>query len=436
MEESGLKASVAIYNSIIDCLCRKRRIDKAEHMFRRMLENRVDPDEVFYATMINGYSKNGRVFEACQLFHIMVEQGIRPSLQAYTALVYGLVEKNMIEKSFIDKMFEDGVVPNKGFFTSIINQFLKRGELEFSLMLIGMMDESEIERDMVTNITLLSGLSRNISRHTGRCILDMSKRLKQMREFLFDFLNKITMVLPKNTMMVCYTTARAKKCSEKLLEQVITECSDKWLKQSFEDNNHMPSLHLCNSMIYGVCCLKSMEHAYDLLQLMQRKGVCPNHVTYTILIDGHIRHGEVDHALRLFRYIIADGCEPDKIMYKTLIRGLCRADRVGDALWLLDTMCRRGIFLSKDCYDKLLYSLCTCYSSAHAVKKFEKILLCDFLPSRNIFTRLLHTLYKVDKLHEAHKVLCEARKMRKGKAKQYLKQQIGILLNHLQRDVD
>lgn len=45
-------------------------------MFKRMLESGVDPDEVVYVTMINGYSKNGRAIEAHQLFDITLENSI------------------------------------------------------------------------------------------------------------------------------------------------------------------------------------------------------------------------------------------------------------------------------------------------------------------------------------------------------------------------
>jgi hypothetical protein len=44
----------------------KLKDKKQEELFKRMLKFGVDPDEVVYITMIDGYSKNGRAIEARQ----------------------------------------------------------------------------------------------------------------------------------------------------------------------------------------------------------------------------------------------------------------------------------------------------------------------------------------------------------------------------------
>jgi hypothetical protein len=44
----------------------KLRNKKQEELFKRMLKFGVDPDEVVYMTMIDGYYKNGRAIEARQ----------------------------------------------------------------------------------------------------------------------------------------------------------------------------------------------------------------------------------------------------------------------------------------------------------------------------------------------------------------------------------
>jgi pentatricopeptide repeat protein len=58
-----------------------------------MLKFGVDPDEVKHMTMIDGYSKNGRAYEARQLFDKMIENSIRPSSYSYTARTYKWVSE-------------------------------------------------------------------------------------------------------------------------------------------------------------------------------------------------------------------------------------------------------------------------------------------------------------------------------------------------------
>ncbi|KAL2527063.1 Uncharacterized protein Adt_12117 [Abeliophyllum distichum] len=52
---------------------------------------------------------------------------------------------------------------------------------------------------------------------------------------------------------------------------------------------------------------------------MQREGVQPNQVTFTILIDGHIQFGETDLAVGLFNKMNASGFDPDQLLQKIQI---------------------------------------------------------------------------------------------------------------------
>ncbi|KAF3953007.1 hypothetical protein CMV_021500 [Castanea mollissima] len=228
-------------------------------MFKRMLESGVDPDEVVYVTMINGYSKNGRAIEAHQLFDITLENSIQPSSYSYTALITisGLVKKNMTYKGciYLDKMLGDGLQPNVVLYTSLISLFLKKGQIEFAFRLVDLMDRNQIDTDLIMYISLVSGVSRNIS-----------------------------------------------------------GIKKEWAERMWD--------------------------AYDHFEKMQREGVHPNEVTYSILIDGHIRSGDIDSAIGLFNKMNADGFAPDRIAYNTSLKGLCKAGRLLNALPLSYTMQR------------------------------------------------------------------------------------------------
>nr|XP_009761779.1 PREDICTED: pentatricopeptide repeat-containing protein At1g79540-like [Nicotiana sylvestris] len=121
-----------------------------------------------------------------------------------------------------------------------------------------------------------------------------------------------------------------------------------------------------------------MQDAYKHLDMMQSEGVQPNQVTFTILIDGHFRSGEIDLAVSLFNRMNAQSCSPDKIVYNTLIRGLCKHERLIDALSISYTMLKKGFAPSKASYEKLLTSLCANNWSVHALKIYylesEKLL--------------------------------------------------------------
>lgn len=318
-----------------------KRIPDASYMIVRMLEDGINPDEVSYVTMISGFSKNGKAYEASKFFDKMVEQGIQPTERAYTALMYGLVKKNMIREKYLERMLEDGFVPNNVFFTSIISQFLRRGELRCSLRLLDLMDMNYIEGDRLMYIALMSGISRNISRRTPRNVLYMSNRSKRMRVLLFNVLE-------------CSVAQPSRKVFHNAAEDM--RYLAKALMQEIIEKDYGPCIYLYNCIMYIFCRENRMRKAYEHLELMLERRIPPNHVTFTILINRHFKRGEVDHALCLFKKMGAYGCKPDRVMYNTLIRGLCRVDRFVDALSLVVTMQKQGLFPSKDCYQSLLYS--------------------------------------------------------------------------------
>ncbi|KEH21630.1 PPR containing plant-like protein [Medicago truncatula] len=55
---------------------------------------------------------------------------------------------------------------------------------------------------------------------------------------------------------------------------------------------------------------------------MEEMKVSPNVVTYTVLIDGHIKIYNFEKAMRFFNETIDQGLKPDRVTYTALIWGL------------------------------------------------------------------------------------------------------------------
>ena len=60
-------------------------------------------------------------------------------------------------------MLGDGLQPNTVLYTSLISLFLKKGQFEFAFRLVDLMDRNQIDTDLIMYISLVSGVSRNIS---------------------------------------------------------------------------------------------------------------------------------------------------------------------------------------------------------------------------------------------------------------------------------
>ncbi|GLT40292.1 hypothetical protein SLA2020_144370 [Shorea laevis] len=347
MEEKGVKPDVAIYDCIIGGLGRENRMLEAENMFVKMLESGLDPDEVAYTTMIDSYLKNKRPTEACELFEKMVQNAVGPSSHTYSVLIAGLVMNDMTDKGrlYLDRMLGDGLFPNVILYTSLVKHFTRRGDFEFAFRLLDLMERNEIECDPVRYITLVIGVCRGISGRKSHHFVN--ERSEREIEMFLCLLNKKT-GLPNR-----------------------------------------------------------MQDAYDHFELMQREGFHPNQVTYTMLIGGHIRSGEIDHAIGLFNKMNADGCTPDECTYNTLLKGLCRLGRLLDALSLFVAMRKRGFFPSQNCYDNLLMCLCASCLTISAFKIFEEMIDHDFAPRPYSYNWLLSILCAQKQFNEALVVLDE-----------------------------
>ncbi|XP_028799268.1 pentatricopeptide repeat-containing protein At5g62370-like [Neltuma alba] len=287
MEERGMKPSVAIYDSIIGCLVREGKITEAEDMFKRMLMCGVDPDEAVYTTMIYGYSMNGRILEARELFDKMIENSIKPSYRSYTILISGLVEKHMIEDGciYLGKMLEDGMVPNAVLYTSLILHFMKNREFGVALKLVNLAGKNEVTWDLMMCMAFVNGVRRYISCKNNKDY-NLPRKSEWGKEMLLYLLNWSPFPAIENSIRVPANSSDALKWLARKLIKVFKGAA-------ITDN-----LYLNNCIISWLCREEMINDAYNHFQLMQKEGVCPNHVTYTILLHGYIQLDDIDSAVR------------------------------------------------------------------------------------------------------------------------------------------
>ncbi|XP_010912296.1 uncharacterized protein [Elaeis guineensis] len=129
-----------------------------------------------------------------------------------------------------------------------------------------------------------------------------------------------------------------------------------------------PSLTNYNRLADELCSQRKPFEAVSLLSDMKARGRLPDVVTYTTLINGFSRAGELDEARRLFDKMLKGGILPNSLTYSVLIKGVLRKRRVDEArelmmeLWLkmeeekdplvnsaafanlIDSLCREGFF--------------------------------------------------------------------------------------------
>ena len=74
--------------------------------------------------------------------------------------------------------------------------------------------------------------------------------------------------------------------------------------------------------------------AKEVFGVMTRRGIEPNTVTYSCLIDGYCLQNKMDDAVKTFNMMVERGCLPNLFSYNILINGYCKNKRIDEAMHL------------------------------------------------------------------------------------------------------
>jgi pentatricopeptide repeat protein len=119
--------NVVSYLILLKGFCDDRRCQRALDLLWMMAEKGggFSPDIVAYTTVIHGFFKEDEIAKACDLFHEMVQQGIRPDVATYNCIIDALCKVRAMDKAeeILREMVEKGVLPDTITYTSLIHGY-------------------------------------------------------------------------------------------------------------------------------------------------------------------------------------------------------------------------------------------------------------------------------------------------------------------------
>ncbi|XP_011014366.1 PREDICTED: pentatricopeptide repeat-containing protein At1g63080, mitochondrial-like [Populus euphratica] len=215
---------------------------------------------------------------------------------------------------FFDEMVERGYQPNLHTYTTIIKGLCKIGKTPVAVGLLKKMDNAGCQPNVVTYSTLIDSLCKD--------------RLIRLEEASALF----------NEMM------------------------------SF---NILPDVVTFNILVDTLCKKGKISEAQRIFKTMIEKGVEPNTVTYSLLMNGYLlqnrvfearkvfdamitrgcinilvdtlcKKGKISEAQRIFKTMIEKGVEPNTVTYSLLMNGYLLQNRVLEARKAFDAMLTKG----------------------------------------------------------------------------------------------
>ncbi|KAK8956077.1 Pentatricopeptide repeat-containing protein [Platanthera guangdongensis] len=311
LHHHGIRQELRTFNSLLDVLCKSRRVRKATSLFKtfkhrfgadaitfniladgwcrlkhtgnaldllkEMVESGVNPTLATYNILLKGFFRSGQVNEAWQFFLQMKKRGRKmgsdclPDVVSYTTVVHGLGLAGQIEnaRKVFDEMISQGCLPSVATYNAFIQVLCKKDSIQNALMVF----EEMLRRGYTPNVTTYNVLIRGLC-HGG----EMERAMELMQ---------------------------------------------KWMVR---DERCRPNVHTYNIVIRHWCEKGETEKALELVGRMNEGVDClPNLDTYNLVISRMFerrRSEDMVVAGRMVMEMVQRGYLPRRFMFNKVLNGL------------------------------------------------------------------------------------------------------------------
>ncbi|CAA7043300.1 unnamed protein product [Microthlaspi erraticum] len=303
MHEQGCFQDLSSFNTILDVLCKSKRVEKADELFRA-LRGRFSADTVTYNVIVNGWCLIKRTPKALEVLKEMVERGINPNLTTYNTMLKGFFRSGQIRQAW-----------------------------EFFLE----MKKRKCQIDVVTYTTVVHGFGVAGEINRARNVFD-----EMIREG----------VLPS---VATHNALIQVLCKKDSVENAVS-VFEEMVRKGYE-----PNVTTYNVLIRGLFHAGEFSRGEELMERMEKEGCEPNFQTYNMMIRYYSECSEVEKALGLFEKMVSGGCcLPNLDTYNILISGMFVRKKPEDLVVagkLLLEMVERGFVPRKFTFNRVLNGL-------------------------------------------------------------------------------
>ncbi|KAJ9140374.1 hypothetical protein P3X46_031030 [Hevea brasiliensis] len=327
MHEYGCFQDLSSFNTILDVLCKSKRVEMAYNLFRA-LRGRFKADCVSYNIIVNGWCLIKRTPKALEVLKEMVERGLTPNLTTYNIMLKGYFRAGQINAAW--------------------DFFLE-------------MKKRKCEIDVVTYTTVIHGLG-------------VAGEIKRARK-VFDQMVKEG-VLPS---VPTYNALIQVLCKKDNVDNAIL------VFEEMVKMGYVPNSTTYNLVIRGLCHAGEMQRALAFTERMKYDECKTNVQTYNILIRYFCDSGEIEKGLDLFQKMGTEDCLPNLDTYNILISAMFVRKKSADILVagkLLVEMIDRGFLPRKLTFNRVLDGLLLTGNQGFAKEILSLQSRCGHLPSK------------------------------------------------------
>lgn len=306
---NNFQSDVVVASSIVDMYAKCERIDNAKQVFNSIILR----DVVLWNTLLAAYADLGRSGEASRLFYQMQLEGISPNIISWNSVILGFLRNGQMNeaKDMFLQMQSLGVQPNLITWTTLISGLAQNSCGNEAILFFQEMLETGIKPSTTTITCALSACTDVASLRNGRAI--------------HGYLIRHDLCLP--TPIVTSLVDMYAKCGN--IHQA---------KRVF-DISPSKELPVYNAMISGYAMHGLAVEALALFKNLQQKGIDPDSITFTNILNACSHAGLVNEGLELFVGMVSDHqVKPSMEHFGCVVNLLSRCGNLDEALRVILTM--------------------------------------------------------------------------------------------------
>ncbi|XP_024519078.1 pentatricopeptide repeat-containing protein At3g22470, mitochondrial [Selaginella moellendorffii] len=376
LRKRELTLPARIYNSVFKALDRMHRFQEVFEMVEELIEQEnFVPEDSTADLLVRIYCKGFAVDKGAWFLGRLVNAGVRVSAKTFVKLAESLCKagKEDIAVKLFDRM---GAVFADGNFLccSIVCGVVRTGQFSRA---------SQVVRELAQR-----GLSICYSPEISFPEAARGFSVSDYFE-LFQAMNLRPSTFEYNSFLQGF--CRASEMEEVLKVFVL-----------MRENGAPEDIHTYHCVVDAITSFGRIDHATAVLEAMEQSDCCkPDTVTYTRMIDGFCRRGELDKALVIYSRMKNSESSPDVVTFGCLINGFCKALKFDEAIIILKASLDAGLEPDEITYSSIIDPLCNLELWDIALVVFELARQRNCPGSIYLYSRLMNCLCKAGKIEEA-----------------------------------
>ncbi|KAI3935169.1 hypothetical protein MKW98_018358 [Papaver atlanticum] len=306
----GSLADVLMKNSLIDMYSKCGKLEDARRIFDMMVER----DVFTWNSMIGGYAQAGYCGQAYDLFTRMRVSGVKPNVVTWNLMISGHIQ-NGDEDQAMDlfrTMETEGIIKrNTASWNSLISGSLHHGQKDKALRIFRQMQAFRARPNSITMLSILPACADLLS----------TRKLKEVHGCAVR--ESLDTELPvANSLIDTYAKSGDMISSRAIFDDMFSRDTISW-----------------NTLIAGYILHGHHNIAIDLFHMMRAEGIKPNKGTFSYIILAYSVLGMVDEGKQIFSSMTKDyQISPGLEHYNTMVELFGRSGRLGEVTEFIEDM--------------------------------------------------------------------------------------------------